>query len=209
MTWLKLEPSFGFGVSESFSGLNYPVRDGVALGQVSLVAGLIGGAAILLAQLPGFRWLALVGGGAGAVAGLVAWSFRGQVEGDSPSDLIDVARDLLTGIQVGPGINVVLGGSVAIVAASFVTLVSRRRSVTTVFVTAPGAMPVRALEPTPNVPPPALTPGWMRDPTGRFELRYWDGRTWTGDVATDGRMATDALAGPPDPRPWLPPTTTP
>ncbi|HLF40568.1 MAG TPA: DUF2510 domain-containing protein, partial [Acidimicrobiia bacterium] len=30
--------------------------------------------------------------------------------------------------------------------------------------------------------------GWHRDPSERFELRYWDGSEWTGWVATGGRM---------------------
>ncbi len=35
--------------------------------------------------------------------------------------------------------------------------------------------------------------GWYPDPTGRFEHRYFNGKDWTGDVATDGRRMVDAL----------------
>ena len=38
--------------------------------------------------------------------------------------------------------------------------------------------------------PPA---GWNADPTGRHELRYWDGRVWTPDVSDGGVQARDPL----------------
>lgn len=33
--------------------------------------------------------------------------------------------------------------------------------------------------------------GWHPDPTGRHELRYWDGRQWTADVSDQGVTSTD------------------
>ena len=39
--------------------------------------------------------------------------------------------------------------------------------------------------PTPATTGPAA--GWHPDPTGRHELRYWDGRQWTADVSDAGR----------------------
>lgn len=45
--------------------------------------------------------------------------------------------------------------------------------------------------------PEAATPGaWWPDPTGRHELRYWDGRQWTGHVADGGVSGVDPLDGP-------------
>lgn len=39
---------------------------------------------------------------------------------------------------------------------------------------------------------PAHAPAqWLPDPFGRFELRYWDGATWTGHVASGGRQQVD------------------
>jgi hypothetical protein len=35
--------------------------------------------------------------------------------------------------------------------------------------------------------------GWYRDPTGRFEVREWSGRKWTGRVVKNGRPARDRL----------------
>jgi hypothetical protein len=58
---------------------------------------------------------------------------------------------------------------------------------------------------------PAHAPAqWLPDPFGRFELRYWDGATWTDHVAAGGRQAVDpatARASQPEPRPvagWHP-----
>ena len=42
----------------------------------------------------------------------------------------------------------------------------------------------------PVLPPPA----WHPDPTGRHELRYWDGTRWSEHVSDRGQTATDALA---------------
>ena len=43
---------------------------------------------------------------------------------------------------------------------------------------------------------PASTSGaapaaWYADPSGRFELRYWDGKEWTEHVARGGQQFTD------------------
>ena len=43
--------------------------------------------------------------------------------------------------------------------------------------------------------------GWHPDPSGRFELRYWDGTSWTQSVSSGGRQETDVAlvqAPPPD-----------
>lgn len=39
--------------------------------------------------------------------------------------------------------------------------------------------------------------GWHPDPTGRNELRYWDGAAWTNYASTAGQQRTDPVAGPP------------
>ncbi len=36
---------------------------------------------------------------------------------------------------------------------------------------------------------------WHPDPTGRHELRYWDGTQWTEHVASHGRQSTDPPGG--------------
>jgi hypothetical protein len=43
---------------------------------------------------------------------------------------------------------------------------------------------------------PAGQPGWLADPTGRFDSRYWDGSRWTPAVMRDGEVDTDPEAQP-------------
>ena len=42
-------------------------------------------------------------------------------------------------------------------------------------------------------PPPPVGAQWAKDPTGRHELRLWDGRQWTPNVSDQGRSAWDPL----------------
>jgi hypothetical protein len=37
----------------------------------------------------------------------------------------------------------------------------------------------------------AVPAGWYSDPSGRFELRYWDGAAWTEHVSRAGQQYTD------------------
>jgi hypothetical protein len=37
----------------------------------------------------------------------------------------------------------------------------------------------------------AAPANWYKDPSGRFELRYWNGSAWTEHVATGGKQSTD------------------
>jgi hypothetical protein len=41
-------------------------------------------------------------------------------------------------------------------------------------------------------------PDWYTDPTGRHDLRYFNGTSWTGDVSDSGRRSVDPLG--PHPR---------
>ncbi len=36
---------------------------------------------------------------------------------------------------------------------------------------------------------------WLADPTGRNQLRYWDGTLWTEHVSNSGNQAVDSLGG--------------
>lgn len=77
---------------------------------------------------------------------------------------------------------------------------------------APAAEPTPTTEPAPVEPAPAepaayapvsaptqpaqpaqpqVPAGWYADPSGRFELRYWDGNGWTEHVARGGQQSTD------------------
>lgn len=59
----------------------------------------------------------------------------------------------------------------------------------------PAAAPAATYTPAPAAAPAAATPavpaGWYADPAGRFELRYWDGGTWTEHVSRAGQQFTD------------------
>ncbi|MGA8846976.1 MAG: AIM24 family protein [Nocardioides sp.] len=50
-----------------------------------------------------------------------------------------------------------------------------------------------------------MHPSWHPDPTGRHELRYWDGSTWTDHVADQGAQSMDPLIPQPDPAPEVAP----
>ena len=39
--------------------------------------------------------------------------------------------------------------------------------------------------------------GWLQDPAGRHQYRYWDGAAWTEHVADDGQQAVDPLEAAP------------
>jgi hypothetical protein len=54
---------------------------------------------------------------------------------------------------------------------------------------APAPAPVAAAAATPATP--AIPADWYADPSGRFELRYWNGSAWTEHVARAGQQYTD------------------
>ena len=59
---------------------------------------------------------------------------------------------------------------------------------------APPAPPAPPVPPAPLAPPVASTPaGWLADPMCRHELRYWDGRAWTGHVSDSGVTSVDPV----------------
>ncbi|MCU1397941.1 MAG: hypothetical protein JWN62_1050 [Acidimicrobiales bacterium] len=49
-----------------------------------------------------------------------------------------------------------------------------------------------AYQPAPAAAAPAVPAGWYADPAGRYDLRYWDGGTWTEHVSRAGQQFTDA-----------------
>jgi hypothetical protein len=55
-----------------------------------------------------------------------------------------------------------------------------------------GASEAAVIEPVIQAAPLSVTPaGWYPDPSGRFEMRYWDGTAWTEHVARGGQQYTD------------------
>ena len=56
----------------------------------------------------------------------------------------------------------------------------------------PQAMPVQEPVQQEQVQPESTVPaGWYADPSGRYELRYWDGNQWTEHVSRAGQQYTD------------------
>jgi Protein of unknown function (DUF2510) len=49
-------------------------------------------------------------------------------------------------------------------------------------------------------PSPPFQVGWHPDPTARYELRYFNGETWTADVSASGRRLVDPFGPPKRPR---------
>ena len=52
--------------------------------------------------------------------------------------------------------------------------------------------------------PPALPSGWFPDPHARHEYRYFNGHSWTADVADEGRRMVDPYGAAPLRRPDKP-----
>ena len=48
---------------------------------------------------------------------------------------------------------------------------------------------------TSSTAPAQAAPAWFKDPTGRYEQRYWDGARWTDHVSTGGQPTVDAVDG--------------
>jgi len=44
---------------------------------------------------------------------------------------------------------------------------------------------------TPSAANPTVPAAWYKDPSGRYELRYWNGTAWTEHVARGGQQFTD------------------
>jgi hypothetical protein len=42
-----------------------------------------------------------------------------------------------------------------------------------------------------------IAPGWLADPTGKHDQRYWSGTEWTERVSDDGVPGTDPPPAPP------------
>lgn len=59
---------------------------------------------------------------------------------------------------------------------------------------APATPVVTPQQPAPSNATVAIThtpAGWYPDPSGRFEMRYWDGLAWTEHVSRQGQQYTD------------------
>ncbi len=71
-------------------------------------------------------------------------------------------------------------------AATVSSLVTTPVSASSAIDNAPTTNPSASTAPSADVPA-----NWYKDPSGRYELRYWNGTTWTEHVATGGKQFTD------------------
>jgi len=53
------------------------------------------------------------------------------------------------------------------------------------------SQPASAATAAAAAPASSVPAGWYADPAGRFDLRYWDGSTWTEHVSRAGQQFTD------------------
>lgn len=58
---------------------------------------------------------------------------------------------------------------------------------------APGATGPVPLATPDHFAAPVASAGWLPDPAGRHELRYWDGSVWTSDVSAGDVAGQDPL----------------
>jgi|SRR5664280_235709 len=55
-------------------------------------------------------------------------------------------------------------------------------------------IPLRSTAPANSTPAVPNTPAnWYADPTGRYDLRYWDGTSWSPHVSAEGHPSVDPL----------------
>jgi hypothetical protein len=94
--------------------------------------------------------------------------------------VVELAPEPVVEIVPEPVVEIVPEPVVEIVPEPEVTIAPEPEPV----VIAPVSQP--AYTPTPTVPS-----GWYADPSGRFELRYWDGNAWTEHVSRAGQQFID------------------
>ena len=135
-------------------------------------------------------WVAYVGAQA---LTFVGFTMAGQ--SDDPQGDITVA-DLLGRIdEVHLGVSLFVAGQLlmivaaALAAATVVGLTRRQAEAVSQLGAAQIGMPADWAAAASPLSPPA----WHPDPTGRYDLRYWDGRLWTEHVSRDGEQATDPV----------------
>ena len=126
--------------------------------------------------------LGAVAGGAGLAAGAAAVggaALAGDAASDATGGLADTAGDAVGGLtdttteaDVADSVDAAAAGE-ASVPADTETVVAD----TAAAATDDAASGVPA--------------GWYADPSGRFELRYWDGNAWTEHVSRAGQQYTD------------------
>ncbi|MFM8265132.1 MAG: DUF2510 domain-containing protein [Acidimicrobiia bacterium] len=55
----------------------------------------------------------------------------------------------------------------------------------------PAGLAETVVVPTAEATTPSVPANWYKDPTGRFDYRYWDGKKWTDHVSRAGKVSKD------------------
>lgn len=92
-------------------------------------------------------------------------------------------------VSVGPGMVITLLGVIVGLVGLTVGALSPAGAATPAAGYGPAPAPGAAAVPG----APTSPANWFPDPTGRHELRYWDGRAWTADVSDGGTTAQDPV----------------
>jgi len=93
--------------------------------------------------------------------------------------------------EVGIGLWVCTAGAIAVIVG---LVLGAKREVVRF-----GASPLEAAGPAAAVAAPSAVAGnprWAPDPSGRHELRYWNGTAWSEHVSDRGVVGTDPFVGP-------------
>ena len=85
----------------------------------------------------------------------------------------------------------VIGAAVVVVILIVVVMVVRTRRSGKAHDVLSGQWTVQATSPPPTGLP-EVAAGWMPDPTGRHQQRYWSGTAWTEHVYTNGQAGVDS-----------------
>ena len=102
-----------------------------------------------------------------------------EIHADSARDMLGVLHDRPDTVwQVRDEVGILLGTRAAPLHA-----------------TPPPDQPAPRREPTADPSQPMPAEGWYVDPTSRFELRYWNGSTWTQYVVRAGQTLSDPIPG--------------
>lgn len=178
LPWLSVSSPLG---SIGFSGTDGHLIGSSVNRTVTLILGLVAGACLGLAARASNRAAAGVGLLlAGATAGITVYDLADL------TDKIDKTHAAGFGsVSIGYGLWITTLAAFALVIGSLMTLSARP------FDVRPVTRPVSG-GPDPRDDTTEAQEYWARDPFGRHELRWWDGKRYTDKVMDDGVAGTDA-----------------
>lgn len=84
-----------------------------------------------------------------------------------------------------------LAGTEAVTAQAMQAIVNAAPAPQSVAPPPPPAIGSAVADDSLTPPPPGTPAGWVPDPSGRYEMRYWDGSSWTEHVATGATQGVD------------------